>query len=264
MKAVSTAWPRHAACRAGAPGRWGTKKRLNRVKWGRSGFGDQRNLEWSAVLAGVVSYWRSRQPQPPCLDRMRVSRILMNTRGKEREREDGGSETLWKMRQNRRRMRRKIEYRPAKKGLEKKSSGGREVWIMTRMDGMPFIWASCNAVTCGSETCSQRPCVSSETSETDTLHSSQKCQQQGGTTPDFFLFYSFFFPPTAAITPHMQHEESLVTRVFTEDHDSVTSFACQMIVHDCAVISWVPCSFPHSMHYYHSHTVSLHGVTVSK
>lgn len=29
----------------GAPGRWGTERRLSRVKWGRAGFGDQHNLE---------------------------------------------------------------------------------------------------------------------------------------------------------------------------------------------------------------------------
>ena len=51
----------------------------------------------------------------------------------------------------------------------------------------------------------------------------------------------------------MQHEESLITRVFAKDRDSVTSFACQMIVHDCALISSVSFAFPHSMHYCHSH-----------
>lgn len=145
------------------------------------------------------------------------------------------------MRQNRRRMRRKIEYRPAKKGLEKKSSWGREVWIMTHMDGMPFIWASCNAVTCGSETCSQRPCVSSETSETDTLHSSQKCQQQGGTTPDFFLFYSFFFSPNSSY--YTTHATWRVTC-----HQSIHRgpWQCDIICmsDDCA---WLCCYFMSSL-----------------
>lgn len=77
-----------------------------------------------------------------------------------------------------------------------------------------------------------------------------------------FLVYSFL--ATAAISSHTQLEESLVTTVFAEERDNVTSFACQMIVHDCAVISSVSCSFPHSVHYYHSHTVNLHGVTFSK
>lgn len=65
---------------------------------------------------------------------------------------------------------------------------------MNRIDGMPFIWASCNAPTCGSEMCSQRPYVSSGTSETGTLQSSQKCQQWGSkATADFIFISQLFF-----------------------------------------------------------------------
>lgn len=56
---------------------------------------------------------------------------------------------------------------------------------------MPFIWASCNAVTWGSETCSQRPCVSLETSETDTLQRSL-----------FFFFSLTAFFPQQQLLPH--------------------------------------------------------------
>lgn len=70
----------------GARGRWCAKKWLSRVKCGRAGFGDQHNLEWSAFLPGVASYWRSRQLQPPCLDRMGVSRILMRPEIKRKRR----------------------------------------------------------------------------------------------------------------------------------------------------------------------------------
>lgn len=58
-------------------------------------------------------------------------------------------------------------------GLKRRNaqgSGREESWIT--WTGMPFSWASWNAVTWGGETCSQRPCVSSETSETDTLQRS--------------------------------------------------------------------------------------------
>lgn len=74
------------------------------------------------------------------------------------------------------------------KGRNAQGSGRYESWIT--WTGMPFSWASCNAVTWGGETCSQRPRVSSETSETDTLQRSL-----------FFFFLQLFFP-TATKLPH--------------------------------------------------------------
>lgn len=58
---------------------------------------------------------------------------------------------------------------------------------------MPFSWASCNAVTWGGEACSQRPCVSSETSETDTLQRSLF----------FFLLQLFFLQQQ--LLPHTRN-----------------------------------------------------------
>lgn len=182
MKSVSADCPHHEACTAaqvltsqGEKGaKWGrreAKKKPSRVKWGCAGFGNWRNFERSTIVAGLASCWRNRQPQPPCLDRTGVSRILMSTRGKEREREKGG--TYWKTRQKTYQKRSRDQ---TKKGLKRRNAQGSGRYeSQVTWDGMPFIWASCNAVTC-----SQRPCVSSETSETDTLQ-------------QIFFFFADFF-----------------------------------------------------------------------
>lgn len=143
MKSVSADCPHHEACTAAQVLTWqgwgvvkwarrDAKKGWSGVKWGCAGFCNQHNFERSPVLAGVASYWRSRQPQPPCLDRTGVSRILMSTRGKEKEREKGRGGTQGQTRQNTEDI---AEEKTSHAGLEKKKcSGVREVWIMNHMD----------------------------------------------------------------------------------------------------------------------------------
>lgn len=146
--------------------------------------------------------------------------------------------------------RKMLKLRQAKKELKRGSAQGSrryESWIP--WDGLPFVWTSCNTVTCDIQACSQRSCVSSETSHTDTLQCSQKYQQQGSRIS--------FTTDTTWWT--VIYHQGIRWRLW---HDDI--ICCQMIVHDCAVISsHVSSSFPHSTHYIHSHAVSLHGVTLS-
>lgn len=197
MKSVSADCPHHEACTAaqvltsqGEKGaKWGrreAKKKPSRVKWCCAGFGNQRNFERSTVVAGLASCWRNRQPQSPCLDRTGVSRILMSTRGKEREREEGG--TYWKMRQ---------------KTYQKRNS---EAVTKPRKDWKEeMLWVQGGMSHKSHETgyhLSEHPAMLWR------AHKDPVCPQrrQRQTRYSRFFFLLIFFL-TAMITPHTQHDE---------------------------------------------------------